>query len=36
MITDKRVEAADHKKFVQAEMAKWGPVIRDANIRLDG
>jgi tripartite-type tricarboxylate transporter receptor subunit TctC len=23
-------------RYLQAEMAKWGPVIRDANIRLDG
>ena len=23
-------------RHLQAEIAKWGPVIRDANIRLDG
>ena len=23
-------------RYLQAEIAKWGPVIRDANIRLDG
>ena len=23
-------------RYLQAEMARWGPVIRDANIRLDG
>jgi Uncharacterized protein conserved in bacteria len=23
-------------RHLQAEMAKWGPIIRDANIRLDG
>jgi tripartite-type tricarboxylate transporter receptor subunit TctC len=23
-------------RYLQAEMAKWGPAIRDANIRLDG
>ena len=23
-------------RYLRAEMAKWGPVIRDANIRLDG
>jgi tripartite-type tricarboxylate transporter receptor subunit TctC len=23
-------------RYLQAEMAKWGPIIRDANIRLDG
>jgi tripartite-type tricarboxylate transporter receptor subunit TctC len=23
-------------RYLQAEMAKWRPVIRDANIRLDG
>ncbi len=26
----------DLARYLQAEMAKWGPVIRDANIRLDG
>ena len=35
MITDKRVEAADHKKFVQAEMAKWGPIIKAAGVYAD-
>jgi tripartite-type tricarboxylate transporter receptor subunit TctC len=23
-------------QYLQTEMAKWGPFIRDANIRLDG
>jgi tripartite-type tricarboxylate transporter receptor subunit TctC len=23
-------------RLLQTEMAKWGPLIRDANIRLDG
>jgi tripartite-type tricarboxylate transporter receptor subunit TctC len=23
-------------RYLKAEMAKWGPVIRDANISLDG
>jgi tripartite-type tricarboxylate transporter receptor subunit TctC len=23
-------------EYLQIEMAKWGPFIRDANIRLDG
>ena len=35
MITDKRVEGADHKKFVQAEMAKWGPIIKAAGVYAD-
>jgi tripartite-type tricarboxylate transporter receptor subunit TctC len=26
----------DLARYLQAEMAKWGPVIRDANIRVDG
>jgi tripartite-type tricarboxylate transporter receptor subunit TctC len=26
----------DLARYLQAEMAKWGPVIRNANIRLDG
>ena len=28
--TDKRVEPAEHKKFVQAEIGKFGPVIKAA------
>ena len=35
MITDKRVESADHKKFVQAEIAKWSPIIKAAGVYAD-
>ena len=35
IITDKRVEPAEHKKFVSAEIAKWGPVISAAKVYID-
>ncbi len=35
IITDKRVEAAEHKKFVASEIAKWGPVIKAAGVYAD-
>jgi tripartite-type tricarboxylate transporter receptor subunit TctC len=35
VVTDKRVERAEHKKFVQAEIAKWSPVIRAAGVYAD-
>src|SRR3954466_1631688 len=28
IVTDKRVEPAEHKKYVQAEIAKWSPIIK--------
>lgn len=33
--TDKRIEPAEHKKFVQAEIAKWGAVIKAAGAYAD-
>lgn len=33
--SDKRVEPAEHKKFVQAEIAKWGAVIKAAGAYAD-
>ena len=33
--TDKRVEPAEHKKFVQAEIDKWGTVIKAAGTYAD-
>mgnify|MGYP001396386204 FL=1 len=33
--TDKRLEPAEHKKFVQAETAKWGAVIKAAGSYAD-
>ena len=35
VVTDKRVEPADHKKFVTAEIAKWSPVIAAAKEYID-
>jgi tripartite-type tricarboxylate transporter receptor subunit TctC len=35
LITDKRVEPAEHKKFVAAEIAKWSPVIKAAGVYAD-
>jgi hypothetical protein len=32
VVTDKRMEPAEHKKFVAAEIAKWGPVIKAAAV----
>ncbi|WP_027478905.1 tripartite tricarboxylate transporter substrate-binding protein [Curvibacter gracilis] len=33
--TDRRVEPAEHKKFVQAEIAKWTPIIKAAGVYAD-
>ncbi len=35
VVTDKRTEGAEHKKFVAAEIAKWGPVIQAAGVYAD-
>jgi tripartite-type tricarboxylate transporter receptor subunit TctC len=35
VVNDSRVEMAEHKKFVSAEIAKWGPVIKAAGIYAD-
>ena len=32
LVTDKRVEPAEHKKFVATEIAKWTPIIKAAGI----
>lgn len=32
VVTDKRMESAEHKKFVAAEIAKWSPVIKAAGV----
>ena len=34
-VTDTRLNQADHKKFVEAEIAKWGPVIKAAGQYAD-
>jgi tripartite-type tricarboxylate transporter receptor subunit TctC len=35
VVNDKRVEPAEHKKFVQAEIAKWSPIIKAAGVYAD-
>ena len=35
VVTDKRMEPAEHKKFVVAEIAKWSPVIKAAGVYAD-
>jgi len=35
LVTDKRVEPAEHKKFVAAEIAKWTPIIKAAGVYAD-
>ena len=35
VVTDKRSDAEEHKKFVAAEIAKWGPIIQAAGVYAD-
>ncbi len=35
IVNDARVNSADHKKFVEAETAKWGPIIKAAGQYAD-
>ena len=35
VVTDKRSEPAEHKKFVASEIAKWGPIIQEAGVYAD-
>ncbi|HYP82072.1 tripartite tricarboxylate transporter substrate-binding protein, partial [Variovorax sp.] len=35
VVNDKRVEPAEHKKFVQSEVARFGPVIKAAGVYAD-
>ena len=35
VVSDKRVEPAEHKKFVAAEIAKWSPIIKAAGVYAD-
>ena len=35
IVTDARLGGAEHKKFVEAEIAKWGPVIKAAGQYAD-
>lgn len=35
VVTDRRTEPAEHKRFVAAEIAKWSPVIKAAGVYAD-
>jgi tripartite-type tricarboxylate transporter receptor subunit TctC len=35
VVNDKRMEPAEHQKFVQAEIAKWSPIIKAAGVYAD-
>jgi tripartite-type tricarboxylate transporter receptor subunit TctC len=35
VVTDNRLNGADHKKFVEAEINKWGPIIKAAGQYAD-
>jgi tripartite-type tricarboxylate transporter receptor subunit TctC len=35
VVTDKRMEPAEHKKFVSGEIAKWTPIIKAAGVYAD-
>ncbi|MBU1360973.1 MAG: tripartite tricarboxylate transporter substrate binding protein BugD [Gammaproteobacteria bacterium] len=35
VVTDDRVQPAQHKKFVASEIAKWGPIIKAAGVYAD-
>src|SRR5207253_4880581 len=35
VVSDKRVEPAEHKKFVQSEIAKLSPIIKAAGVYAD-
>ncbi len=35
VVSDKRVEPAEHKAFVNAEIAKWTPVVKAAGVYAD-
>ncbi len=35
VVTDARVNPAEHKRFVEAEINKWGPVIKAAGQYAD-
>ena len=35
VVNDKRVEPAEHKKFVKSEINKWSPLIKQAGVYVD-
>ena len=35
VVTDSRLEPAEHKKYVEAEMTRWGKIIKDSGETAD-
>ncbi|MNU06442.1 hypothetical protein D3C72_2516370 [compost metagenome] len=35
MVTDSRLEPAEHKKYVETEMNRWGKIIKDSGETAD-
>jgi tripartite-type tricarboxylate transporter receptor subunit TctC len=35
VVSDKRVDPAEHKRFVAAEIAKWSPIVKAAGVYAD-
>jgi tripartite-type tricarboxylate transporter receptor subunit TctC len=35
VVSEKRMEPAEHKRFVVAEIAKWSPIIKAAGVYAD-
>ena len=35
VVTDRRLDPVEHKKFVAAEIARWGPIIKAAGVYAD-
>ena len=35
VVSDKRMEPAEHKRFVMAEIAKWSPIVKAAGVYAD-
>jgi len=35
VVADRRVEPAEHRKFVQQEVARFGPVVKAAGVYAD-
>jgi tripartite-type tricarboxylate transporter receptor subunit TctC len=35
VVNDKRVEPAEHKKFVASELARWTPVLKASGVQVE-
>jgi tripartite-type tricarboxylate transporter receptor subunit TctC len=35
VVTDKRMEMTEHRKFVAAEIARWSPILKAAGVHAD-